>query len=104
MFYNVLLYKGSKELLPKTNKRRTKMEKLEKEFIEGIKEEIDLLSDDYQIAEQQCKAGKYNKIAMQDDLSYYTNAVAWYLKYCERRNVSDEGMAELREFINAKEK
>lgn len=80
------------------------MNKLEKEFIEGIKEEIDLLSDDYKIAEQQCKAGKYNKIAMQDDYMLYTNFAAWYLEYCERRNVSDEGMADLKEFINAKEK
>lgn len=80
------------------------MNKLEKEFIEGIKEEIDLLSDDYKIAEQQCKAGKYNKIAMQDDFMLYTNFAAWYLEYCERRNVSAEGMADLKEFINAKEK
>ena len=80
------------------------MNKLEKEFIEGIKEEIDLLSDDYKIAEQQCKAGKYNKIAMQDDFMLYTNFAAWYLKYCKRRNVSDEGMADLKEFIEAKEK
>lgn len=79
------------------------MNKLEKEFVEGIKEEIDLLSDDYKIAEQQCKAGKYNKIAMHDDFMLYTNSVAWYLKYCERRNVSTEGMEELKEFIEAKE-
>lgn len=72
------------------------MNKLEKEFIEGIKEEIALLTDGYKIAKSQCNA--------EDDLLYYTNAVAWYLKYCERRNVSDEGMADLKEFINAKEK
>lgn len=80
------------------------MNKLEKEFLEGIKEEIDLLTDDYKIAKSQCNAGNHNSVAMQDDLLYYTNAVAWYLKYCERRNVSDEGMADLKEFINAKEK
>lgn len=80
------------------------MERLEKEFIEGIKEEIDVLGDEYRIAEQQCKAGKYNKIAMQDDYMLYTNFAAWYLEYCKRRNVSDEGMADLKEFINAKEK
>lgn len=80
------------------------MNKLEKEFIEGIKEEIDLLSDDYQIVKQQCKARNYNSIAMHDDLMLYTNSVAWYLEYCERRNVSTEGMEELKEFIEAKEK
>lgn len=80
------------------------MNKLEKEFIEGIKEEIDLLTDDYKITKSQCNVGEHNSVAMQDDLLYYTNAVAWYLKYCERRNVSDEGMADLKEFINAKEK
>ena len=81
------------------------MNKLEKEFIEGIKEEIDLLTDGYKIAKSQCNAEGYNSVAMQaaNDL-LYTNAVAWYLNYCERRNVSDEGMADLKEFINAKEK
>lgn len=80
------------------------MNKLEKEFVEGIKEEIDLLSDDYQIAMQQCKAGNYNSIAMHDDFMLYTNSVAWYLEYCERRGVSTGSMKELKEFIEAKEK
>lgn len=52
------------------------MNKLEKEFLEGIKEEIDLLTDDYKITKLQCNAGEYNSVAMQDDLLYYTNAVA----------------------------
>jgi hypothetical protein len=80
------------------------MERLEKEFIEGIKAEIDMLGDEYKIAEQQCKAGKYNKIAMQDDFMLYTNFAAWYLEYCKRRNVSAAGLKELQEFIEAKEK
>ena len=101
----MVIYKGSKKLLPKNkNKKEITMERLEKEFIEGIKEEIDLLSDDYKIAEQQCKAGKYNKIAMQDDFMLYANFAAWYLEYCKRRNVSATGLKELQEFIEAKEK
>jgi hypothetical protein len=80
------------------------MERLEKEFIEGIKEEIDMLGDEYKIAEQQCKAGEYNQIAMQDDFMLYTNFAAWYLEYCKRRNVSAAGLKELQEFIEAKEK
>ena len=79
------------------------MNKLEKEFIEGIKEEIDLLNDEYKIAKQQCKAGVYNSIAMKDDLMLYTNFAAWYLDYCKRRNVSAAGMKDLKEFIEAKE-
>ena len=80
------------------------MNKLEKEFIEGIKEEIDLLSDEYQIAKHQCKAGNYNSIAMHDDTILYTIQLAWYLEYCERRDVSAEGMEDFKKFIEAKEK
>lgn len=97
-------YKRSDNSLLKLKKGENKMNKLEKEFIEGIKEEIDLLSDDYQITKQQCKAGVYSSIAMQDDLMLYTNFAAWYLKYCKRRNVSAAGLKELKEFIEAKEK
>ena len=97
-------YKRSDNSLLKLKKGENKMNKLEKEFIEGIKEEIDLLSDDYQIAKQQCEAGKYNSIAMQDDFMLYANFAAWYLEYCKRRNVSAAGLKELKEFIDAKEK
>lgn len=100
----LIYYKRSDNSLLKLKKGENKMNKLEKEFIEGIKEEIDLLSDDYQITKQQCKARNYNSIAMQDDFMLYTNFVAWYLEYCKRRNVSTEGMKELQEFIEAKEK
>jgi hypothetical protein len=80
------------------------MERLEKEFIQGSKEEIDMLGDEYKITKQQCKAGNYNSIAMQDDFMLYTNFAAWYLEYCKRRNVSAAGLKELQEFIEAKEK